>query len=144
MEKTPQRTRIGVKTVLSRISCYTSLSSFAVIVCLFVSLVSGCAAEPVNENSVVPDLTAAGDEGDVNPIWLCSPQYPRRAAIEGIEGFVEMMFDIDDSGTPINIEVTKSQPSGVFDAVALKSMECSKFKVKDERGRVTFTIEFKI
>ncbi|TRY28768.1 energy transducer TonB [Aliiglaciecola sp. M165] len=46
------------------------------------------------------------------------------------EGWVELAFDIDKSGNPINISVVDSHPSGVFDDEGIKAL--SKWKYKPE------------
>ena len=55
----------------------------------------------------------AGDrsaEGDIIPIVQIAPQYPRDAAIKGIEGWVEIEFTIEPDGTVSDPKVIASEP----------------------------------
>lgn len=67
-------------------------------------------------------------------------KYPRRAKLKKIEGFVQLVFDIDQQGNVSNIQVVESKPQNVFNKSAIKAMQRYKFKeMKDQR---TATIRF--
>ncbi|MED5524828.1 MAG: energy transducer TonB [Pseudomonadota bacterium] len=51
------------------------------------------------------------------------PHYPPAAAAKGIEGFVEMAFDIDPNGVPVNIHIADAKPRGVFDGAAAEALK---------------------
>lgn len=51
-----------------------------------------------------------------------APNYPVHAALNGIEGFVQLKFNINEAGQTEDIQVIKSIPEGVFDAYALKAV----------------------
>jgi len=44
-----------------------------------------------------------------------SPRYPERALTRGIEGWVDVQFDITAHGTTENIQILRSQPEGYFE-----------------------------
>lgn len=67
-------------------------------------------------------------------------KYPRRAKLKKIEGYVQLVFDIDKQGNVSNIQIVESKPQDVFNKSAIKAMERYKFKeMKDQR---TATIRF--
>ncbi len=55
------------------------------------------------------------------------PKYPSRALSRDIEGWVKVQFDLDNKGQPINIEVIESEPAGIFDKAAVKSVKKWRF-----------------
>ncbi|MFK8053223.1 MAG: energy transducer TonB [Woeseiaceae bacterium] len=67
-------------------------------------------------------------EGDVIPIVRIQPQYPREAALEGIEGWVRLEFTIEPDGTVSDVSVLESQPRRIFDRAARQALYKWKFK----------------
>jgi TonB family protein len=61
---------------------------------------------------------------DTGPVWLNPepPMYPREAFEAKIEGRVTVGFDITDTGTTANVRVLETTAPGVFDAVAIQSV----------------------
>ena len=55
------------------------------------------------------------------------PKYPLDAARNNVEGFVQMNFSINKRGEPIDIEVIKSEPEGVFSREAVKALSQWKY-----------------
>lgn len=64
----------------------------------------------------------------------CDSGYPITAAKQDIEGFVQLTFDINAEGTPVNIEVIKSEPEGIFDEAAICSLSKWTYAPKIENG----------
>ncbi|MBL4773650.1 MAG: energy transducer TonB [Alcanivoracaceae bacterium] len=90
-----------------------------------------------------------GRDGGIIPIVTIAPNYPRKAAIAKIEGWVEMSFTITESGTVINPKVIASKPIRIFDREALRAILKYKFKPKVVNGvaktqEATQKIEFKL
>jgi len=69
----------------------------------------------------------AGD-GDIVPLVRISPQYPREAALNQIEGWVTVEFTITESGTVRNPRVIAAEPPRVFNQEALRAIVRWKFK----------------
>ena len=71
-----------------------------------------------------------GKDGGIIPIVTIQPNYPRKAAIAKIEGWVEMQFTITEGGTVINPKVVNSKPVRIFDREAIRAILKYKFKPK--------------
>lgn len=71
-----------------------------------------------------------GKDGGIIPIVTIQPNYPRKAAIAKIEGWVEMQFTITEGGTVINPKVVDSKPVRIFDREAIRAILKYKFKPK--------------
>jgi periplasmic protein TonB len=54
-------------------------------------------------------------------------EYPVRAASAGIEGWVEVQFDVTAAGVAEHVRVTAAQPAGVFDREALAAIGRARF-----------------
>jgi protein TonB len=83
------------------------------------------------------------------PLVRIAPQYPRNAARDRIEGFVEFELTINPDGTVRSARPLKSQPRGVFEAAAMNSIMKWKFKPKIDNGKAvesrgTQRVEFKM
>lgn len=92
------------------------------------------------------DLTK---DGDIIPIVTIAPNYPRKAAIAKIEGWVEISFTITEGGTVINPKVIAAKPVRIFNREALRAILKYKFKPKIVDGvamtqEATQKIEFQL
>lgn len=107
---------------------------------------------PVSGSGPFLGAFAAGDgnaEGDIIPLVRIQPQYPRRAAIAKIEGYVTVEFTITESGTVADPTVVDAQPPRVFDREAIRAILKWKFKPRVVDGqavarRATQTLDFKL
>jgi periplasmic protein TonB len=79
----------------------------------------------------------AGGSGDSAPAPLVriEPQYPRQAAMSGVEGWVRLRFDITPTGDVTNVEVVESEPRRVFDAAARAAVLRWKYRPQMVDGR---------
>ncbi|WP_390520942.1 energy transducer TonB [Vibrio fortis] len=66
--------------------------------------------------------------------YKVAPKYPKDALSTGVEGSVEFRFDVDSNGKPINIQITRSWPKGVFDESATEALRQWTYLVKDAQG----------
>jgi TonB family protein len=48
------------------------------------------------------------------------PVYPEYAAQNCIEGEVLVSYEVDENGTPVNIEIVGAEPEEIFDEAAIK------------------------
>ncbi len=85
-----------------------------------------------------PDFTSPGiglSDGTYLPLVQVQPNYPRRAASRGLEGFTIVAFDITAEGTVQNARVVEAFPNPVFNASSLAAILKFKFKPKVVNGR---------
>lgn len=68
------------------------------------------------------------EEGDIIPIVVIRPMYPRDAAMKGQEGWVKVEFTITAIGTVKDPRVVDSKPPRVFDREAIRAILKWKFK----------------
>jgi len=108
-------------------------------------------APPVPASPAVPPLPAPpappeSSTGSVNR--MTAPAYPADALAKRLSGKVVLAIDIDAQGTPIAVEVERSEPVGVFDQAAVDAAMKWTFtpEVRNGKpvpGRVRVPIEFK-
>jgi protein TonB len=88
-------------------------------------------------------------EGDVIPVVVIRPLYPREAAIAGVEGWVRIEFTITETGAVRDPEVVDAQPPRVFNREAIRALLKWKFKPRVVDGvaverRATQVIDFSL
>jgi len=77
----------------------------------------------------------SGGDGDIVPIVRIPPRYPRNAALNGIEGWVELEFTIEKDGTVSDVKVLNAKPRRVFDQAAKQAILRWKFKPRVIAGK---------
>lgn len=90
------------------------------------------------------------DSGPI-PSVRVQPNYPASALQRGIEGFVDIMFDINAAGSTENIRIIRSEPERVFNRAAVKAISKWKYQPQtidgkavaayDQVTRLTFNLE---
>ena len=80
-------------------------------------------------------LGGGSGDGEYLPIVKVAPQYPRRAAQKGIEGYVVVEFTVSKLGTVINPKVIEAAPPNIFNRAALSAAKKFKYKPKVENGK---------
>ena len=88
-------------------------------------------------------------EGDIIPVVVIRPMYPREAAVAGTEGWVEVEFTITEVGTVKNPRVIDANPARVFNREAIRAILKWKFKPRVVDGtaverRATQIIDFSL
>lgn len=89
-------------------------------------------------------------DGEAIPMVIIQPRYPRKAAMEGIEGWVKFKFTIAPDGSPINVELVDAQPRRIFERDARRAIYKWKFKpnVVDgkavEQHNMIYTMQFQL
>lgn len=86
-------------------------------------------------------------EGDIIPVVVIRPMYPREAAISGTEGWVKVEFTITEAGIVKDPRVIDASPARIFDREAIRAILKWKFKPRVVDGvavdrRATQVIEF--
>ena len=72
---------------------------------------------------------------EVTPIVRIEPNYPRKAATLGLEGFVILQFDITSSGTVTNISILQASPPQIFNRSATRALQKWKYKPKTTNNK---------
>ena len=103
-------------------------------------------ADPVGQQG----REQAGDDPiEAIPVVRVDPEYPRKAARAGREGWVKLGFTITPSGGVTNVRVLDSRPRRVFDRAAKRALEQWRFRPQRIDGRALAreavqVIEFKL
>lgn len=66
---------------------------------------------------------------------MAPPVYPHHAASRGIEGFVDLRFDVTAAGATRNIQVVYAEPEGVFEQSAMSAVARWRFQPKMVDGK---------
>lgn len=87
-------------------------------------------------------------DGDVIPLVRIQPIYPRKAALDRLEGWVEVEFTITETGSVTDVKV-QGYSDRIFVRPAVRSILKWKFKPRIENGqalsrRATQIMEFKL
>ena len=86
-----------------------------------------------NKGSGVAGYT--NQDRGVSPVFRINPIYPRRAALQNIEGFVILQFDITETGQTDNISVIQASPPQIFNSNAIQALRKWKYKARIENGK---------
>ncbi|HCS65231.1 MAG TPA: hypothetical protein DIW64_14865 [Cellvibrio sp.] len=81
--------------------------------------------------------------GQMVPFIKINPQYPSAAASKGIEGYVDVMFDVTELGSTDNIRITGYVPSTVFNKSVIKAVKGWKYKPNEVDGVAVRTFDVK-
>ncbi|MDO6620490.1 MULTISPECIES: M56 family metallopeptidase [unclassified Shewanella] len=111
-------THYGDKTILKeRIIQMKKQHGKNTLVIMGITLALGISGLIINQQ-VHAGSQAKQAETHVVPTMRIDPIYPAKAATAGLNGYVQLEFDISQSGKVSNVAVIKSSPTGVFDQSA--------------------------
>jgi protein TonB len=86
-----------------------------------------------------PDISGAPtsntEDQALTPLIRIPPIYPRRAAIKGIEGWVELEFTVLESGSVTDVKILKAKPKRIFNRAAINAISAWKFKPRITDGK---------
>jgi periplasmic protein TonB len=69
------------------------------------------------------------------PMVRFTPAYPQVAITKGIEGFVDVVFDVTETGAVENVQIVHAEPEKIFNSAVLKAVARWKYKPKtDDAG----------
>lgn len=97
------------------------------------------------------DVQLDGSFGDrAMPFIKVQPNYPTSASSRGIEGYVDVMFDVAPTGATENIRIINAVPSTIFNSSVIQAIKRWKYKPRmvndtpvksyDVRERITFEL----
>ncbi len=100
----------------------------------FSVLLSACTATSTATSNTAQNHATIFDRAFDDDVVFVNPDYPAKAAQQGIEGFVKLSFDVNELGKPQNIKVLQSYPTGIFDQHAVKALSNWQYKTKMVNG----------
>lgn len=71
----------------------------------------------------------------VMPLVRIEPQYPRKAAMRGIEGYVRVKFDVDETGAVENLQILEANPPRIFNQATKRAVLKWKYQPKVVDGK---------
>jgi periplasmic protein TonB len=86
----------------------------------------------------------------LTPISQIPPEYPRRARMQGISGWVRLEFIVNTDGTVSDVTVVEAEPrKGIFDQAAVRALGRWRFHPQMQDGKAvqaiaTITIVFNL
>jgi protein TonB len=101
--------------------------------------VTGTGYDPLTDGAKFPKPELRGNpvsiaDGNFLPIVTVAPEYPRRMATRGVEGWVLLTFTVDELGRVLNPSVVDAEPSSGFNKAALTAIARFKFKPQVVNG----------
>lgn len=63
-----------------------------------------------------------------SPVSRNQPEYPRRALDMRLEGYVVVLYDVNDNGRIENIRIIESKPNNIFDRSVINAMRMWKYQ----------------
>jgi TonB family protein len=78
------------------------------------------------------------------PTSIVQPRYPRKAAEEGLEGWVKFEFNVDSNGHPYEVKLTAADPINVFERDAKKAIYQWRFEKNKAQNNLVYTMQFKL
>ena len=97
----------------------------------------------------LPDINIDIDVGgsiqiarELTPLVRIPPNYPERALIKCTEGFVLIRFVVTETGSVADPEIIQSEPPGMFDRSAVRSVLRWKFQPQLVDGKPTSVMTY--
>lgn len=103
----------------------------------------------LNRRPYLGGFNSMNTESELLPLVRVEPNYPRKAARSGTEGWVEVKFTVLEDGSVSAAEIVKAEPRRVFNREALRAIARWKFQPKIIDGKpvrqvATQVIQFKL
>lgn len=97
----------------------------------------------------MPDINIDIDVGsgialarELTPLVRFPPEYPMSARRSGIEGYVLLRFIVTQQGTVADPEIISSEPPGVFDRAAMRSVLRWKYQPQLANGKPISVVSY--
>jgi TonB family protein len=105
------------------------------------------AAPDVADTGAIEASTLPADS--LGRVVVTDPVYPASARQNRVEGWVELVFTISETGTVRDVEVVGSEPQGVFDTAATQAVSSWRYQTRLANGqpvarRTSVTLRFSL
>ncbi len=130
---------INPKTVKAFLKKFSVLGASAII------LGSGITEIADRASAIDPKPTTENSPLDFKDCIKCGIAYPEKARQQGIEGRVEVAFDVDNNGNPINVQLVRSSGYQELDKALIEQVP--KFQLNSAnagRKNVRLSVNFKL
>ncbi|MET1257532.1 energy transducer TonB [Aliikangiella maris] len=107
------------------------------------TLLASCASKQEQSYREPPDVSIMND-GGAEPLTITNPRYPRDAAMNNVEGWVFLEFDLDENGHPINLTVLDSSPGDIFVEGASNAILKWTFRKNNTQNKSQYLMEFRL
>ncbi|SET38864.1 energy transducer TonB [Thalassotalea agarivorans] len=103
----------------------------------------------IEKQAINPSFHGNGDR-EATPVVRVNPKYPAPAQRDGTEGWVKLIFDINEMGGVENVRVLDASPKRVFDKAARSALRKWKYQPKKVDGKMikqhdlTVQLDFKM
>jgi protein TonB len=68
-------------------------------------------------------------------VYAADPVYPASALRSGVEGWVELLFTITETGAVRDIEIVDAEPRGVFESAATQAVGNWRYRPRLANGQ---------
>jgi len=79
---------------------------------------------------------------ELTPLVRFPPEYPMSANVQRIEGYVLLRFTVTETGSVADPEVVRSEPRGVFDRAAMRSVLRWKYQPQLANGKPISVVSY--
>ena len=76
------------------------------------------------------------------PLVRVNPDYPHRAALKGVEGYVVVRFTVTETGSVADPEVLRADPPGYFESAARRAILRWKYQPQIRDGKAVRVVSF--
>ena len=88
-----------------------------------------------------PTTSAIPTANILVPLVRTAPTYPQRALAQGIEGFVELSFTVNELGDVVDPVILNAFPEGYFERAALQAIQRWRYSPTVEDGHAVSTYD---
>ena len=149
---------MSIKTLKSKNTMTHQIVNISILLCAITGLVVTTAAlahikEPLSIKGMSFEMVPKKDikpQAPVMPVMERkllrdkAPRYPTFAYNKGITGYVNMEYEVSPEGRVKNVVVLESQPKGVFDYEAIKSVKKYQYAIGSQTTKTQQKITFKL
>ena len=119
-------------------------------ICLLLSFILGSSSLLAAETYLTDGKGPSGSDVKIYISKIPQLKYPRKALRLGVEGYVNLGFDVSETGDVVDLRVVDAKPRALFDKSAMQFMGGMKFLSPKEDGDsvrardAEFTVKFQL